>query len=101
MLNVSPGIIREPAEKGCLKNQIPAEAHQSFSQFHVEVFAQERNIALNLSSHSGRRILIVGDDRQVADFLTVFSPLSHKHWKPTLRTTDLTLAAKPRNSTPT
>lgn len=72
MLMVSPVTIEQWVSKGWLKSQVTAGGHRRFSQFHVETFAQQQDIALNLGNHTGLRILIVDDDRQAADFLTEY-----------------------------
>ena len=69
MLMVSPVTIRQWANRGWLKAQMTAGGHRRFSRRDVESFARQRDITLNLGEGEGIRVLIVEDDRQVAEFL--------------------------------
>ncbi len=69
LLMVSPITVRQWAQKGWLKASTTVGGHRRFIYHDVEQFARKRNLAFLSPSHPVTRILIVDDNRQLANFL--------------------------------
>ena len=66
---VSPVTIRQWARKGLLPAETTAGGHRRFLLRDVERFARQRGLALSLRDEGSLRVLIVEDDRDVAESL--------------------------------
>jgi excisionase family DNA binding protein len=72
LLMVSPVTVRQWAQKGDLKALTTPGGHRRFLIEDIAAFAGERGIKLpidKLDEESGLRVLIVDDDKQLANFL--------------------------------
>lgn len=69
LLMVSPVTVRQWARKGLLPAETTAGGHRRFLRQDIERFARRRGLALSLRDEGSLRILIVEDDRDVAESL--------------------------------
>ncbi len=72
LLMVSPVTVRLWSQRGELGSVITPGGHRRYLQEHIETFAKEKNIPINLNKTSGLRVLIVDDDTQFAYYLDEF-----------------------------
>ena len=69
MLMVSPVTVRQWAQKGLLDAENTPGGHRRFLRREVENFARKRGLTLQLPDQGALRILVVDDDRLVAESL--------------------------------
>ncbi len=74
MLMVSPATVRQWAAKGKLNALTTPGGHRRFRMSDIKMFAQEKNIILNIDSDETFSILIVDDDSQFSGYLAELIP---------------------------
>ena len=72
LLGVSPITVRQWANLGWLKAQRTAGRHRRFRRKDVDRLAAERGLRVSGSAPGRRRILVVEDDRQLAELIGEF-----------------------------
>lgn len=86
LLMVSPTTVRHWASKGRLKSRLTPGGHRRFTQADVEHFARENGLTLTIPQSERPRILIVDDDKDIANLLTDL--LKNSPVKVTTKTTE-------------
>ena len=69
MLMVSPITVRQWSQKGEIESMQTPGGHRRYLYSHVQKFASDKDIALQVNSNGRPKILIVDDDEQLAEFL--------------------------------
>ena len=69
MLMVSPITVRQWSQKGELESMQTPGGHRRYLYSHIQNFARDRNIVLQVNNLGRPKILIVDDDEHLAEFL--------------------------------
>ena len=69
LLQVEPGTVRSWSQEGRLRATTTPGGHRRYSYRDVELFARENGIALPVRQGNRLRVLVVDDDKHVAELI--------------------------------